>query len=118
MLCASMILYAQKWDKVTVTVYNPTKGQCDSKPLITASLDVIPLKKLKAGKLRWLGLSRDLLKKYPIKSRIFLWIEPGHPFNGVWYVADKMNARFTNYVDILTYSQTTGKWTGKIRHLK
>ena len=46
---------------VTLTYYQPVKGQCDSKPLITADGSKINLNHLKSGKIRWCAISRDLL---------------------------------------------------------
>ena len=54
--------FIEDWSKVTVTVYNPVMEQCDSTPLITADNSEIDLKKLKQGKLKWVAVSRDLLK--------------------------------------------------------
>ena len=122
-LIASLIIFptsgkwlqAQEWHDVTITVYNPTASQCDSTPLITACNKKIDLSQLKAGQLRWIAVSRDLLAKYPYGTSMYLWIAEGHPKNGTYIVRDTMNKRYTNTIDILTYNETRGKWHGKIQ---
>ena len=48
----------------TLTVYNPLLTQCDSDPLITASNKRINVHKLRAGSIRWMALSRNMLKRW------------------------------------------------------
>src|SRR5262245_30755458 len=48
----------------TLTVYNPTARQCDSSPLITASNARIDIDKLLRQQIRWMALSRNMLKKW------------------------------------------------------
>ena len=48
--------------EVTVTMYNPTKGQCDSTPNITA--DGTRINPKKASSYRYIALSRDLLSRW------------------------------------------------------
>ena len=47
--------------EVTVTMYNPTRGQTDSTPNITA--DGTRINPRKASSYRYIALSRDLLKE-------------------------------------------------------
>jgi len=94
--------------KVTATMYNPVKRQCDSTPLITAGN--YRIKYWKASKQRWIAVSRDLLKrwggkfKYGDKVRV---LRAGHK-SGIYTIVDTMNPRYTHRIDIL---ETVGtKW--------
>ena len=84
---------------VTLTYYQPVKGQCDSKPLITADGSKINLNHLKSGKIRWCAISRDLLYLFPKGKPKRIYIEGF----GTYYVKDVMNRRFTHSVDILIH---------------
>ncbi|NNC50387.1 MAG: 3D domain-containing protein [Flaviramulus sp.] len=75
---------------VTATAYNSLAYQTNSNPHITAFGD-----SLKPG-LKYIAVSRDLLKK-GLKHNIPVKIEG---FEGVYLVKDKMNARWTNKIDI------------------
>lgn len=87
---------------VTVTVYNPVKSQCDSDPLITANNSKIDLKKLNAGKLKWVAVSRDLLRNgVSYGDKIRLTSKENPKINGEYFVMDCMNKRFTKRVDLL-----------------
>lgn len=92
---------------VTVTVYNPTEAQCDSSPLITADGSHIDLNKLMSGQIRWCAVSRELREKYPYGSEIIVWID-GEPVR--YEVHDTMAPRWTNRIDLLEGTRTTGKW--------
>lgn len=98
--------------KVTVTVYNPVSNQCDNTPLITADNSKIDLDKLNKGKIKWVAVSRDLLKKgisYGDKVKIISKEDPA--INGVYEVHDTMHKRWTNRIDLLSPStKTVGKW--------
>src|ERR1044072_3273090 len=48
----------------TLTVYNPEKRQCDNTPLVTASNAKIDVSKLQKQEVRWLALSRNMLKRW------------------------------------------------------
>lgn len=93
----SIILKGQVTATVTVTVYPPTKAHTNDQPLITADGSRIDLRKLKEGKIKWCGVSRDLLKRFPLGSKIYI-----QGF-GVYEVHDKTNRRFRNLVDILIH---------------
>lgn len=73
--------------------------------------------KLYRGKIKWVAVSRDLLKEYGYGSKIR--ISTGDPdIDGVYEVHDTMNPRFVARVDILSHPKHTlgkGLWTGKIR---
>ena len=75
---------------VTLTYYQPVKGQCDSKPLITADGSKINLNHLKSGKIRWCAISRDLLYLFPKGKPKRIYIEGF----GTYQVRDVMNRRF------------------------
>src|SRR5688500_15195656 len=47
-----------------LTVYNPTARQCDRTPLVTASNSKIDKIKLQKQEIRWMALSRNLLKRW------------------------------------------------------
>ena len=84
---------------VTLTCYQPVKSQCDSEPLTTADGSKINLKHLKAEKIKWCAISRDLLYLFPKGKPKKIYIE-GY---GVYEVRDVMNKRHTHRVDILIH---------------
>ena len=87
-------------DSVLITWYNPCESQCDSDPLVTADMSRIDIKKLNNRDIRWIAVSRDLLKKYSMGDTII--IESSNPrINGEWVIHDKMNKRFTKRIDLL-----------------
>ena len=87
--------------EVTVTMYNPTKGQCDSTPNITA--DGTRINPRKASSYRYIALSRDLLSRWggPFNYGDYVIIEGTGKDDGVYQVRDTMKPRFTKRVDIL-----------------
>lgn len=84
--------------KVNVTSYNPVKRQCDNSPLIGANGQMVT-----PGAI---AISRDLERKYGIKFGDKVVIE-GY---GTFTVADYMNSRFRNRVDIISFIP---KWSDK-----
>ena len=88
---------------VTLTYYQPVKGQCDSKPLITADGSKINLNHLKSGKIRWCAISRDLLYLFPKGKPKRIYIEGF----GTYQVRDVMNRRFRHSVDILIHPENS-----------
>ena len=88
---------------VTLTYYQPVKGQCDSKPLITADGSKINLNHLKSGKIRWRAISRDLLYLFPKGKPKRIYIEGF----GTYQVRDVMNRRFPHSVDILIHPKNS-----------
>ena len=88
---------------VTLTYYQPVKGQCDSKPLITADESKINLNHLKSGKIRWCAISRDLLYLFPKGKPKRIYIEGF----GTYQVRDVMNRRFRHSVDILIHPKNS-----------
>lgn len=99
--------------KVTVTVYNPVEAQCDDTPLITANNSKIDLEKLNSGELKWVAVSRDLLKEGGVSygDRIRLTSNSDPKINGEYQVNDCLNKRYTKRVDILMPEHIKlGKW--------
>lgn len=90
---------------VTLTYYQPVKGQCDSKPLITADGSKINLNHLKSGKIRWCAISRDLLYLFPKGKPKRIYIEGF----GTYQVRDVMNRRFRHSVDILIHPKNSNR---------
>lgn len=88
---------------VTLTYYQPVKGQCDSKPLITADGSKINLNHLKSGKIRWCAISRDLLYLFPKGKPKRIYIEGF----GTYQVRDVMNRKFRHSVDILIHPKNS-----------
>jgi 3D (Asp-Asp-Asp) domain-containing protein len=82
---------------VTATMYMATKGQCDDTPLITACGKKINPKR--ASEQKWIAVSRDLLKKFKYGDKVQL--SNAGEKDGVYTIADTMNKRFKNKIDIL-----------------
>lgn len=100
----------------TLTIYNPLRLQCDRDPLITASNERISPEKLISGELRWMALSRDLLKRWGGTFHFgdTLTVVAGDPsIDGNWIIQDTMNKRYRNRGDLLFDASTrsTGRWT-------
>ena len=87
--------------KVTVTMYNPTREQCDATPNITA--DGTKINPKKASSYRYVALSRDLLSRWggPFEYGDFVVIEGTGKYDGVYEVKDTMNPKWVKRVDIL-----------------
>ena len=87
--------------KVVATMYYAVESQCDADPFVTASMRVINPKK--ASEHKWIAVSRDLLKRwggkfqYGDKVKI---VGAGNK-SGIYTIADTMNKRFKNKIDIL-----------------
>jgi hypothetical protein len=99
----------------TLTVYHPTVEQCDSTPLITASNAKIDVIKLYKQELRWIALSRDLLKRwngdFNYGDTIVLTSGDSR-IDGLWIIQDNLNKRYKNRGDLLFDSRVRklGKW--------
>jgi hypothetical protein len=99
----------------TLTIYNPEEDQCDDSPLITANNSRIDLEKLRRNEIRWMALSRDLLKRWNGEFNYgdTVLVETGDAaIDGLWVINDNMNKRFRNRGDLLFHrdSRTTGIW--------
>lgn len=75
---------------VTASAYNSTRHQTDSNPFITAFGD-----SLKPG-LHYIAVSKDLIQK-GLKYNTPVKIEG---FDSIYYVKDRMHARWKNKIDI------------------
>ena len=88
---------------VTVTMYEPVRGQTDRTPNITADGSWFDIHN--ASNYKWVALSRDLIKRYnrqaPFKYGDLIYIGGIGDKSGLYQVKDTMNKRFRNAVDIL-----------------
>ena len=92
--------------EVTGTYYHTDASQCDDNPFITADQSEIDSVKLKRGELRWVALSRDLLKRWkgPINYGDTIYIHhPNDELRGNWIVRDCMSAKYENRIDFLAH---------------
>lgn len=87
---------------VTATKYHPVKTQCHGNPLITADGSRINMKDLKSGKIRWIAVSRDLLKYYNYGDTVIV-ITDNKKFSGKWVIHDTMNPRSRKSIDFLLH---------------
>lgn len=115
------------------TYYNPAKSQCDDTPYYTANMSYIDSNKLKAGKIRWVALSWDLVNdafRRKVAYRDWAWngplkfnstikvISKSHPYlNGDWIVKDVMNPRYRNTMDFL-FSEDNSPNLGVAKDIK
>lgn len=98
-----------------LTIYHPEKNQCDASPLTTASNSKIDVEKLKNEEIRWMALSRNLLKRWRGEFQYgdTVLVTAGDPqIDGLWVIKDTMNKRFKNRGDLLFDKQVRklGKW--------
>jgi 3D (Asp-Asp-Asp) domain-containing protein len=93
-------------EKIICTVYNAVPAQTNSDPEHTASMFKLDLSNPYKHKI--IAVSRDLLKDYPIHSKVKV---SGTSYDGVYTVEDKMNKRYTKRIDILiNVGMKIGKW--------
>ena len=85
---------------VTATCYHAVAGQCNDDYLTTASGKKIDSTET-AYEHRFVAVSRDLLDEYPYGTAIIVSDAEIEEYNGVWYVEDTMNKRFTETIDFL-----------------
>lgn len=87
------------------TAYHPVVAQCQGNPLVTADMSRIDLSKLKAKQIKWVALSRDLIKRWggPLNygDTITIQSEINPQLEGEWIVHDCMNARYKKSIDFL-----------------
>ena len=88
---------------VRVTYYNPDPKQCYGNPLITADGSKISLSRLKSGELKWIAVSRDLKRIYPLGSRVHIVSEKFPKISGIYEVHDVMGPRAKSSIDILLH---------------
>src|SRR6185503_11009733 len=91
----------------TLTIYNPVANQCDKSPLITASNARIDIDKLLRQQIRWMALSRNMLKRWKgdFCYGDTVMLTAGDPsIDGLWVIHDNMNKRFKDRGDLLFHS--------------
>jgi 3D (Asp-Asp-Asp) domain-containing protein len=91
---------------VTTTMYNPVVSQCDKDPLVTAAN--YKINPVKASEHKYVALSRNLLKRWGGNFNYGDKVQISGAGNkdGIYIVADTMNKRYSNHVDILETSGT------------
>ncbi len=99
----------------TLTIYHAVASQCDSSPLITASNAKIDTAQLRNEKIRWMALSRNMLKRWKGEFQYgdTVLVESGDPtIDGHWIIQDTMNKRFKDRGDLLFDKgvRKRGKW--------
>lgn len=97
--------------RVVATMYYAVEGQCDSDPYITACM--YKINPNKASEHKWIAVSRDLLKKFHYGQKVR--ISGCGKKDGIYVVADTMNKRFRNKIDIL---ETQGTPIYKFENVK
>lgn len=85
---------------VTLTCYHAVAAQCNEDSLTTASGAVI-CSTDSAYTHRYIAVSRDLLDEFPYGTPVEITGCSIEEYNGTWLVADTMNKRYSEYVDIL-----------------
>jgi len=100
---------------VRVTYYEPVAEQCWGNPLITANGSRIDTTALRAGKIRWVAVSRDMERLFPMGSTIKIYIREGHAWNGLYQVNDRTSARLSKTIDILSNTFNGGCYKGTIK---
>lgn len=91
--------------RVKYTVYNAVEGQTDATPLVTADQSNIDVRELAIGNLRWVAVSRDLLKEYSFGDTIVVTGCTQEVYNGEWVIHDVMNRRYRKTLDFLVPSK-------------
>jgi hypothetical protein len=99
----------------TLTVYNPETRQCDNTPTITASNERIDMDKLRNQEIRWIALSRNLLKRWKGAFHYgdTVQISSGDKeIDGLWIIQDTLHKRYKNRGDLLFHGSVRklGKW--------
>ena len=86
---------------VTVTMYQPIRGQTDSTPNILA--DWTRIRVQSASKYKFIAVSRSLLTRQGgwLNYGDFVFLKGTDVKDGVYQVRDTMNKRWVNRVDIL-----------------
>ena len=93
-------------EEVVATVYNAVPAQTNLDPGHTASMFKLDLSN--PYRHRIIAVSRDLLTKFPMGTRVRV---EGTSYDGIYVVEDKMNKRYTKRIDILiNIEMKIGKW--------
>jgi 3D (Asp-Asp-Asp) domain-containing protein len=104
---------------VTATYYNSDPSQGEGDGSITADGSKIDTNLLNSGQIRWIAMSRNLLKRFGGVFSFGDEITIDHKDSrvaGVWIVKDCMNERFSNKIDFLIPKGTD--FVGKIENLR
>jgi len=114
-----IITYQESFMIDTLTVYNPTQSQCDKDPLTTASNRHIDNRKLLKGEIRWMALSRDMLRRWGGVLQFGDTLEvhaDDAAIDGFWVLQDTMNKRFRRRGDLLFHekNRSRGRWTNVV----
>jgi len=114
-ICFVLTMFSTNSDIVTCTVYNAVPAQTNSDPGHTASMFKLDLSNPYKHKI--IAVSRDLLIKYPMGTKVQI---TGTNYDGIYTVEDKMNKRYKKRIDILINTDMKiGKWNNiKITKLK
>ena len=93
--------YKTKETNVTVTMYQPIRGQTDSTPNILA--DGTRIRVHKASDYKFIAVSRNLLERFggQFKFGDFVLLQGTFTKDGFYQVRDTMNPRFVDRIDIL-----------------
>jgi len=93
--------YKTRETNVTVTMYQPIRGQTDSTPNILA--DGTRIRVHKASDYKFIAVSRNLLERFggQFKFGDFVLLQGTFTKDGFYQVRDTMNPRFVNRIDIL-----------------
>ncbi len=100
-LLLSMFGFTNNDKIVNFTVYNALERQTDSSPLKTADQSLIDKEKLNKGELKWIAVSRDLLKVFKYGDKVLVKCKKYPKFDGVWTVKDCMAKRWKMKIDFL-----------------
>lgn len=93
---------------VTATVYHAVEAQCNADYLTTASGMKIKSTN-EAYSHKYIAVSRDLRELFPYGCKVE--ISGTDIYDGIYTVADTMNKRYTEYIDILINpDMPIGKW--------
>jgi len=112
--------FVKKVDTISIvraTTYNAVAGQCDDTPFNTADGSRIDTAKLFTGEIRWVALSRDLIKDsyrdglymnrnhwrgyFEFGDTMEVFSDSSPQINGKWVVHDCMAPRYERSVDFL-----------------
>jgi len=101
----SLVLYTVF---VTGTIYHADPAQCNEDYLTTASMKKID--PANPGKHRYLAVSRDLIA-LGFKMGTKVRVTGAGDLDGIWFIEDKMNKRWTKKIDFLVNkTRSYGKW--------
>jgi len=98
---------------VTATYYNSVPEQCWGDPLVTASGKRIDLDLLENEEIKWIAVSRDILKEFKFGTKIKVVCKEDPSINGIYEIADTMHEKFENKIDLLwpVGKKGRGRWT-------